>query len=80
MTNDEMVKNRFGKWHRARRLVKAIDAHLAKGGTVALETCTKSFWYTKKHEGMFKATRAGAYVRSGKGWLCIDFTRVAFYE
>ncbi len=72
MTNDEMKANRFRRWHIGRLKVKWIKEHLAAGDTVTLTTYTKQAQYTAKHIDMFKATKSGAWVQSGKRWECID--------
>jgi hypothetical protein len=72
MTNNEMKSERFLQWHRCRLIVSQIKSHLHNGGTVYIGTNTKCTKFSKKHEGMFKATRGGAYFQSGKKWVCFD--------
>jgi riboflavin synthase alpha subunit len=79
MTNAEMKANRYYRWAKARKLVAAIRSHLAQGHTVQLTTYTKVTRYSAKHVDMFKATRSGAYVQSGKSWLCIDGCKVSVF-
>ena len=74
--NSDMKANRFYVWHKARRRVAAIVAHLEAGRTVYISTYTRSVKCTKKHAGMFKAARNGAYIQSGKRWDCIDGCKV----
>jgi len=76
LTNDKMTPNRFGQWAGARRRVAWIIANLEAGKEVWIGTQTRQTKYTRKHIDMFKATRSGAYVQSGKSWLCIDFCRI----
>ncbi len=72
LTNDQMKERRFLRLHHAKRRVAFIHEHLNAGHTVQLTTHTKATRYTKKHIGMFKATKHGTYVQSGKKWVCID--------
>jgi hypothetical protein len=53
-----------------------IKAQLAAGRIVQLTTYTKATSYDARHADMFKATKAGAFVRRGKSWDCIDFTNL----
>lgn len=77
MTNDEMKANRYLRWHNARQKVAWIKTHLAAGRTVCVTTYTKQTRYTAKHADMFRATKSGAYVQSGKNWLCFDGSKVS---
>lgn len=72
MTNAQMTAGRFLRLHNSRRKVAFILAHLAAGHMVQITTYTKATRYTAKHAGMFKATKSGAYVQSGKNWVCFD--------
>lgn len=74
--NSDMKANRFFTWHKARRRVAAITAHLEAGRTVYISTYTRSIKCTKKHVDMFKAARNGAYIQSGKRWDCIDGCKI----
>ena len=78
MTDDQMKPNRYLRWAKARKLVRDIQAHLAKGGKVVIGTHVKATVYSPKHIDMFKATKSGALVQHGKGWDCIDFCVVRF--
>lgn len=80
LTNDEMTPGRFLRWHRARVLVGKINAALESGCIVQLTTYTHATRCTRKHAGMFKATRSGAYLRRGKAWDCIDGCKVTAYR
>ena len=72
ITNDQMKPNRFARWANARKRVSFIVSNLNAGKTVQLTTYTKATRYNAKHINMFKATKFGAFVQSGKSWLCID--------
>jgi hypothetical protein len=72
MTNEQMKENRYLRWHKARKRVAWIKQNLAAGRTVQLTTYTKATRYTTKHIDWFKATKTGAYVQQGKGFVCID--------
>lgn len=72
LTNEQMTPNRFGRWASARKRVAWIQARLAEGRTVYVCTMTRQTAYTSKHADWFKATKSGAYVRQGKGYVCID--------
>ena len=80
ITNSDMTANRFYTWHKARRRVAAIVAHLEAGRTVYISTYTRSIKCTKKHTGMFKAARNGAYIQSGKRWDCIDGCKITVQD
>ena len=68
MTNSEMKADRFLRWHKARVMLGKINAALEGGSTVQLTTYTKAVRYTRKHLGMFKATKTGVYVQRGAKW------------
>jgi hypothetical protein len=74
--NSDMKANRFFTWHKARRRVAAIVAHLEAGRTVYISTYTRSIKCTQKHVGMFRAARNGAFIQSGKHWDCIDGCKI----
>jgi hypothetical protein len=80
ISNNEMIANRYGKWARARRIVKAIHGTLSKGGTVTITTQTHQWVYDKpKQAENFRATKTGAYMQRGKRWECIDYCAVRCY-
>ena len=76
LTNAAMDQNRFGRWANARRRISWIKSNLEAGREVYVCSQTRRSKYTKKHVDMFKATKSGAYVQSGKNWLCIDFNQI----
>lgn len=76
MTNEQMKPNRFGRWYEARKKLNAIVKALNSGHTVMLSTYAKHTQYTKKHIGMFKATKSGLYVQQGKNWVCVDGCKI----
>ena len=80
MTNDEMKPGRYLRWHANRVLVANINSALEAGKMVQLTTYTHAARYTKKHIGMFKATKSGAYVQQGKRWECINGCKVTAYN
>jgi hypothetical protein len=49
-----------------------MNISMAEGRTVYLCTMTKATKLTSKHINMVKAAKNGAFVQSGKNWLCID--------
>lgn len=77
LSNEQMVRNRFGRWARARRLVRTIQDALSADGSVVIATYTKATQYDRRHVAMFKATPTGAYVQRGKRWDCIDFAGIS---
>lgn len=79
LTNDQMRSYRYGKWAESRKLIKKIQETLKANGLVIIATYTKATQYDKRHVDYFKATRNGAYVKSGKQWLCIDRCGFRFY-
>jgi hypothetical protein len=80
LTNSKMIAGRFLRYARARQRVAWIKAHLAAGRVVQLATYTKATNYDAKHVGMFKATKAGAFVRRGKSWDCIDLCELRSFQ
>lgn len=76
LTNQEMVAGRYLRWHKANRMVNFIVTNLLAGRRIQINTMTRATIYKPCHAGMFKATRTGAYVRSGKRWICIDYTAI----
>lgn len=79
LTNTEMKANRFATWQKARRKVAAIVSHLEAGHTVMICSYTKVTKCTRKHAGMFKAAKNGAYIQRGKSWDCIDGCKIEVY-
>ena len=78
MTNDQMKPGRFLRWQQARRTAAKIAAHLASGGKVVVGTYTRATVFSGRHAELFRATRSGLYVRSGKHWDCIDHCAIRF--
>lgn len=76
MTNAEMIKNRYLRWHNARAKVAWIKAQLAAGRTVCLTTHTKQTRYAAEHADMFRATKTGTFVQRGTAWDCIDGCKI----
>ena len=76
ITNSQMIAGRYLRYARARQRVAWIKAQLAVGRIVQLTTYTKATSYDARHADMFKATKAGAFVRRGKSWDCIDFSNL----
>ena len=72
LTNSQMIGGRFVRDARARKRIAWIKAQLAVGRMVQLARYTKATNYQARHADMFKATKAGAFVRWGKSWDCID--------
>ena len=72
MKNSDMKARRYLNWHNARRRVAFIQSNLRAGRTVYLCTMTKITKLTAKHHDMVRAAKNGAYIQSGKNWLCID--------
>ena len=78
MDNSQMTPNRFGRWAKARKLIKQIQDTLNADGAVIISTATKATQYDRRHVAWFKATRNGAFVQHGKCWDCIDFCNFRF--
>jgi hypothetical protein len=76
ITNPQMIAGRLLRYARARQRVAWVKAQLAAGRIVQLTTYTKATSYDARHADMFKATKAGAFVRRGKSWDCIDFSNL----
>ena len=77
LSNEQMTRDRFGRWARARRLVRNIQDALGANGHVMVVTYTKATRYDRRHAAMFKATPTGAYVQRGKRWDCIDYAGIS---
>ena len=78
LTNEKMVAGRYLRWATARKKVADIKAHLAAGGLVMIVTALKATVYESKHAEWFEAARNGAFVRSGKSRVCIDYVHIRF--
>ncbi len=74
-----MKPGRFLRWHQARVLHAQIQAHLARGGSVMVATCTRATTYGPGHAGWFRCGRNGVYVRRGQQWDCINYCAIRFY-
>ena len=53
---------------------------LAAGRIVQLTTYAKATSYDARHADMFKATKAGAFVRRGKSWDRIDLCELRSFQ
>ena len=73
LTNNQMKANRFLNWAIARRKLAFITENLNAGRAVYVCTYTKATKYTAKHISMFRASKSGLFVQSGKKELCIDY-------
>jgi hypothetical protein len=80
LTNSKMIAGRFLRYARARQRVAWIKAQLTAGRIVQLATYTKATNYDTRHADMFKATKAGAFVRRGKSWDCIDLCELRSFQ
>ena len=78
MSNEDMIANRFLRWHLVRKKYNAIVKHLEADGTVYVCTAYKATKFTRKHIAMFKATKKSLYMQRGKFWDCIDFCGIQF--
>lgn len=78
ISNEQMIKNRYGRWAKARRLVGDICDTLNAGGYVVIATATKARRYDVRSVDSFKATKHGAYVQRGKQWDSIDYCGIRF--
>ena len=79
ITNEQMTKNRYGRWYEARKKVNWITSKLQAGHTVVIATQLRATQFDKRHIEMFKATTNGAYALYGKKWLCIDGCAIRAY-
>lgn len=51
-------------------LADKINAHLTKGGPVAISTYTKTAWYRRRHAGRFFMAKDGnLHVKAGRSSL-----------
>jgi hypothetical protein len=76
MDNSEMKANRFYRWAEARRKHREIVQHLQNGGRVIIPTYTRATVYKREHVEMFKATKSGLFVQSGRRWNCLNFSNI----
>jgi len=77
ITNDQMLAGRFARWAQARKRHAWILARLAEGRTVYLRTHLRCTAYKARHAEMFKATKSGFYVQSGRSWVNADYVQVS---
>jgi len=75
LTNDQMIAGRFATWAAARRKLAKIVSTLEAGKKVIVSTYTRATRFDKRHVDMFKATRTGLYIQSGKRWECADYCK-----
>lgn len=79
LTNDQMIKNRFAKLARGRRLMKRIDACWIAGGFVRVGTATQYSDYKPAHRELIVMGKSGSiYAVKGKKSLCLDFCNFQF--
>jgi hypothetical protein len=76
MTNDQMKPRRFLNLYNAKTKLNWIVNNINNGLTVYVCTQIRKTGYNKKHIDMFKATKSGLYVQSGKKYLNIDFNQL----
>jgi len=75
MTNEQMTANRFRNWAIARKKLAKIVEALNAGKKITVSTHTRATRFDKRHVDMFKATRTGLYIQSGKRWECADYCK-----
>lgn len=80
LNNSQMIAGRFRRYALARKRVAWIKAQLSAGRIVEVRTHTKATRYRQRHADMFKATKAGAFVRRGSEWDCISFCTLRSFE
>lgn len=80
LTNKQMIAGRYLRWHRARRAIAAIRAHLQSGGLVVISTYTRAWKCDARHLDLFEASRNGAWMRHGSQRSCIDGCAIKFYR
>lgn len=72
LTNSQMTKNRWLRYHEAREKVRFIRENLLAGRHVYIFTSMCLWKFSTCHADIFKAGRNGAYMRRGKALECID--------
>lgn len=80
MDNAKMIKGRFLRWHKARKMERWIKARLAEGATVVISSYTKATKLTAKHADMIRSDHVGCYVQRGKSWDDITLCAVKAYK
>jgi hypothetical protein len=78
-TNEQMIRNRYGRWAKARKLYASIQEILKAGGCVTVSSCTKVWVYDARHINDFKCTKTGVLVRHGKRYDCIDYCGIGLH-
>ncbi len=69
--NSEMIKGRFAKLAKGRKLMTRINRCWDNGGFVRVGTYTRYSDYKAKHREMFKLGKSGdLYIQHGKRWDC----------
>ena len=74
-----MKAGRYVRWAKARKRVAWIASHLESGRTVQITTYTKATRISAKSKIEFKANKAGAWMKKGKSWECIDGVHISAY-
>lgn len=75
LTNEQMIKGRFAKLAKGRKMMARINKCWDNGGFVRVGTYTRYTDYKPKHREMFKLSKSGEiYIQHGKRWDC------AFYD
>lgn len=76
LTNAQMIEGRYLRWAKARAKVAWIVARLNEGREVYICTATRATKLSKKHIEMVRAAKNGAYMQSGRKWVCIDYCQI----
>ena len=75
LTNSQMIAGRFASWARARKIAAWVDARLSEGLTVYVQTHTRATKLSPKHRGIIYANKAGAWMKSGKSAVCVNYCK-----
>ena len=78
LTNDQMIKGRYHRWHNARRRIAFIAEHLNAGRIVYIQTALRTTKFTKPEQlAMLKSNQRGCFMQSGKMWVCINGCKIS---
>jgi hypothetical protein len=79
LKNSDMIKGRFAKLAKGRKLMARMNACWNAGGFVRIGTYTRYTDYKTKHREMVKMGKSGdIYTQRGKHWDCASFSSFQF--
>ncbi len=81
LSNEQMKKDRFLLWHRARKQYAFIMNTLASGKRIMVCSATKPKIYDSRHVDMFKCGKTACYVQRGKSnYDSLEYSKLAVVD